>query len=99
MRSSRLRESTISPCCGILPPTSPVLPPCGTIAVAVAFGELQDFDHLGDRARPQHQRRLAVEHVAHLDHIGRLRLRIGDGVLLAHDRREAGEQGGIEGGG
>jgi len=35
---------------------------------------------------------VALEHVAHLDQVGGLRLRIGDGVLLAHDRREAGEE-------
>ena len=54
--------------------------------------ELEDGRDLGDRARPQHQRRMPVEHVAHFDEIGRLRLRIGDGVLLAHDRDEAGQQ-------
>ncbi len=50
-----------------------------------------------DRARPQHQRRVAAIQVAHLDQIGRLRLRIGDGVFLADDRGEAGEQIGGEG--
>ena len=33
----RLSESTISSCSGICPPTRPVLPPCGTIAVPVSL--------------------------------------------------------------
>ena len=34
--ASRVSDSTISPCIGVWPPTSPVLPPCGTTAVPVA---------------------------------------------------------------
>ena len=37
----RLSESTISPACGVCPPTSPVLPPCGTIGVPVSFASLR----------------------------------------------------------
>ncbi len=44
-------------------------------------GELEDGGDLADAARPQHHRGVAAEHVAHLQEIGRLRLRIGDGVL------------------
>ena len=44
MRSSRLSDSTISLCNGIWPPTSPVLPPCGTIGVAVSLASLTTFD-------------------------------------------------------
>ena len=54
--------------------------------------ELEDFGDLGDRARPQHHRGMSAKHVAHLDEIRRLRLRIGDGVLLPHDRDEAGQE-------
>ena len=54
--------------------------------------ELEDVGDLRHRARPQHDRGVAAEHVAHLQEIGRLRLRIGDGVLVAHDRNEAGQE-------
>ena len=54
--------------------------------------EPQDGRHLGDRARPQHHRGVAVIEVAHLEQIRLLHRRIGDGVSLADDRREAGEQ-------
>ena len=33
----RVRDKTISPCIGVWPPTRPVLPPCGTIAVSVSW--------------------------------------------------------------
>ncbi len=62
-------------------------------------GELEDFRHFVDRRRPQHHRRMALEHVAHLDQIRRLLLRIGDGVFLADDRGEAREQRGGDGDG
>src|SRR6185312_2851951 len=35
--SSRCSDKTTSPLCGICPPTRPVLPPCGTIAVEVSL--------------------------------------------------------------
>ena len=60
-------------------------------------GEFQDRRDFGDRARPQHHRRMAVEQVAHFEEIRRLHLRIGDGEFLADDRREAGEQFGTDG--
>ena len=41
MRSSRLSDSTISLCSGVWPPTRPVLPPCGTIGVAVSLASLR----------------------------------------------------------
>ena len=54
--------------------------------------ELEDAGDLRHRTRPQHDRRVPMEHVAHFQEIGRLRLRIGDGVLVAHDRNEAGQE-------
>ena len=54
-------------------------------------GELEDVGHLRDRARPQHHRCVAVEHVTHLEQVWCLRLRIGDGVLVADDRDETGQ--------
>ena len=41
MRSMRLSESRISPLCGVCPPTSPVLPPCGTMGVPVSFASFR----------------------------------------------------------
>ncbi len=41
MRSSRVSETRSSPPCGICPPTSPVLPPCGTIGVPVSLASLR----------------------------------------------------------
>ena len=55
------------------------MPPCGTIGVPGLVRKLEDRRHFGDRGRPQHHRRMAVEHVAHFDQVRRLRLRIGDG--------------------
>ena len=92
----RLSESTISSCSGICPPTRPVLPPCGTIAVPVSLASFNIADDLGHRRRPQHHRGVALEHVAHLDQIRRLQVRIGDGEFFADDRGEAREQGGVE---
>ncbi len=40
---------------------------------------------------------MAAEQVAHLDEIGRLRLRVSDGEFFADDGREAGEQFGADG--
>ncbi len=62
-------------------------------------GEAEDLRNLGDRGGPQHHRRAAAEHVAHLEEIRRLHLRVGDGVFLADDRGEAREQGRINSGG
>ncbi len=59
MRSSRVSDSTISPSCGVCPPTRPVLPPCGTIAVPVSLASLQDRRNFRGRAGPQHERRAA----------------------------------------
>ena len=42
--SMRSSESTISPWCGICPPTRPVLPPCGTIGVFVSLASLRMAD-------------------------------------------------------
>ena len=40
----RLSESSTSPLNGTCPPTSPVLPPCGTIAVPVSFASFRIAD-------------------------------------------------------
>ena len=51
-------------------------------------GELDDRCDFRDRARPQHQRRVAFPQVAHLDQISLLHLRVGDRVFLADDGGE-----------
>ena len=88
----RLSESTISLLNGICPPTSPVLPPCGTIAVRVSFASLRISRNLRGGFGPQHQRRRADPAVAHLVQIGCLQVRIGEGVFFADDRRQPGDQ-------
>ena len=55
-------------------------------------GEFEDRRYLRDRARPQHHRGVAMIEVAHLAQIRLLHGRIGDGVFLADDRGEAGQQ-------
>ena len=55
-------------------------------------GELEDIGYFGNRCRPQHHRRVALEHVAHLDQVRRLGLRVGDGEFLPDDRDKAREQ-------
>ncbi|MEY9193578.1 hypothetical protein ABH987_007206 [Bradyrhizobium ottawaense] len=39
--SSRRSDTTTSPLCGVCPPTSPVLPPCGTSAILCSEASLQ----------------------------------------------------------
>jgi hypothetical protein len=55
-------------------------------------GEFQNLRDLRDRIRPQHHGRAPLEHIAHLDDIWRLHLRIGDGVFVTDDRGEARQQ-------
>ena len=55
-------------------------------------GELEDRHHFVDRAGPQQHRRAAVIEPAALDQERRERGRIGDGVFVADDGREARQQ-------
>ena len=63
---------------------------------AGVVGEFQYRRNFGYRRRSQHHRRVALEHVAHLDQIRRLQVRVGDGEFLADDRGEAREERGVE---
>ena len=65
---------------------------------AVFVGELADRGDFRGRARPQHQRRVAVIQAALLGDIGRDVGGIGDGIFVADDRAEAGDQVGRSGG-
>ena len=88
----RLSDSTTSPLCGICPPTRPVLPPCGTIAVEVSLAILRSSETSSvEPGRsttgvwPVHSARNSTRYGACLSWIG-------DGVLLADDGDEAREQ-------
>ena len=63
---------------------------------AGVVGELQYCRNFGHRSRPQHHRRVTLEHVAHLDQIRRLQVWIGDGEFVADDCGETREQSGVE---
>ena len=60
MRFMRGRRSSTSPCNGIWPPTSPVLPPWGTIAVPVSWQMRQDGGDLRRGRGLQQQRAVAL---------------------------------------
>ena len=92
MGSSRVSDSTISPWCGIWPPTRPVLPPCGTIGVLVSFASLR----IAATSATEPGRRttgVGRDKARALGEIGRLHRRVGDGVLRADDGGEARREG------
>ena len=93
MRSRRLSDSTISSLMRDLAADQPGIAALRHDRRAGLVGELEDC---GTPRRPKPGRSTigvrAVIEVAHLDQIGRLRLRIGDGVFLADDGGEARQQ-------
>ena len=89
-RLSRSSETTTSwPVSnGICPPTSPVLPPCGTMAVLGRVGAFEDRRDLLRLAGLEHESGLAAIAVAPFDEIARHGRLVADRMLLADDAHQ-----------
>ena len=95
-RLSRLTESSISPPMGIWPPTSPVLPACGTTGMACSLASARICDTSSvEPGRSTTEARPCV-HVAPLAQVGELLVGVGERVLRADDGGEAGDEIGAQ---
>ena len=82
----RLRST--APPRGMPPPTSPVLPPWGTIGTRAARQRAHDLGDLLDASRTDDRARLAAVPARPVGLVAGPQLRIGEDVRLADDVRE-----------
>ena len=78
---------------GVWPPTSPVLPPCGTMGVRASLQKAATLRDLLGRAWPHQGKRLSLVEFARLDKRAGEERRVGEHVARPDDRLQGGEKG------
>ncbi len=95
-RRARLSSTCVPLASGTPPPTSPVLPPCGTMAAPAAAQARTHGRHLVGRARPHHRQRLAAPALAPVELVGR-EVAVGQHLRRADDVAQQGDQRRVHG--